>query len=225
MASAHSVGRRRCVPGSSPHQPAMPYTTTGDSRNHGRHAMLGMGLMAPGGPLWRWRAAGQAAQEKRGRGHWGALGRGPRVAGDCGCFEVACMRGRASPADDAARLNTSGSRTHIGRRRRHPQRQLSAAHERYRAAATGRRARHAALPTMYWDHTGGHHEVRSPSSGLGRHGRAAVSRNTTRPPSTSLGSCWTEHLQLPCYALSFPSMPSLGFCLILSCLTAHNGTV
>jgi hypothetical protein len=34
--------------------------------NHGRHARLGMTLMVPAGPLWRWRAAGLAAQEKRG---------------------------------------------------------------------------------------------------------------------------------------------------------------
>jgi hypothetical protein len=54
------------------------------------------------------------------------------------------MRGRASPADEAALLNTRCSRATIGLIRRYPQKRLLAAHALYRAAATGRRARPAA---------------------------------------------------------------------------------
>jgi hypothetical protein len=71
VAAAHEVGRSRSGRGSSPHKPAMACSTTGGSMNHQRHARLGMTLMVPRGPLWRWRAVGLAAQEKRGESHWG----------------------------------------------------------------------------------------------------------------------------------------------------------
>lgn len=54
------------------------------------------------------------------------------------------MRERAAPTDEAALLNLRCTRANIGLLRRHPQRRLLAAHTLYRAAATGRRARHAA---------------------------------------------------------------------------------
>jgi hypothetical protein len=73
--------------------------------NHGRHARLGMTLMVPGGPLWRWRAAGLAAQEKRGENHWGPwdVGLGRReMAHVSMCPAGAGVRCREQEHDDAA---------------------------------------------------------------------------------------------------------------------------
>lgn len=90
----------------------------------------------------RWRGVVQCAVG--GSGRWGALGRRSREGGTCGVFEVPCIRGRASPADESVIWNTRFSRANIGLIRWHPHRRLSAAHELDRTAATGRHDGHAA---------------------------------------------------------------------------------